>query len=80
MSRSSKPFEVRVRENGRNRSVFLFANSGKQASKKVRGGTILSVRKVPIEKILGIGEYMPRIIGVEEKMFQLDREKFLGKR
>ena len=75
----SRPFEIRVRENGRNRSVFLFANSPKQAARRVRRGRILSIKKVPLEKILSIGEYMPnQILGVDRKMFELDK-KFLGK-
>lgn len=50
------PFEVRKRIFGKNKSTFILAKDQKQARRKAGGENILFIRKVPIEKILGIGD------------------------
>lgn len=73
MSKKERPFEVRTKSNGKSKSVFLFGKRHNKAAGRTSGGKIMSVRKVPIEKILGIGEYFTI------KMFDADDKMFSGK-
>lgn len=78
MSRRELYFEVRVKEGGKIRSVFVPAKNHTQAAKKIRGGAILSVKKVPYEKIFSIGEFSPKFFGIDPKVWGPMDSRILG--
>jgi len=69
MSRQELYFEVRVKQNDKIRSVFVPAKNHTQAAKKIRGGSILSVKKVPYEKIFSIGEFSPKFFEMDPNVW-----------
>lgn len=74
--KKQQPYEIRVRENGKNRSIFLFANSKDRAKKRVKGGNILSIKKVSLEKILGIGEHFTlKTFDIDKNMFDIGQKR-----
>ena len=81
MSRKSgdRQFEVRVKEKGRIRSVFVPAKDNRRAAEKVHGGNVISVKKIPLEKIFSVGEFSP-FFHLDPEVFGFDRSIFLPKK
>ena len=63
-NKSRRPYVVRVilpknhKSGDKFKSVIVEASDPRKAAKKVKGpGRIVSVRKIPIEKVFGIGSF-----------------------
>lgn len=65
-------FEVKLRDR-QVRSVFVPAKDHKQACQKIHGGTILSVRKIPMEKILSVGEFNSELFEIDQRIWGFKR-------
>ena len=81
MGKREQHFEVRVKQDGRIRSVFVPAKNHSQAARRIRGGSVISVKKVPYEKIFSICEFAPRFFEMDPKIWgTMDSRIFGSKR